>query len=87
MNFHAFYEFSAQDRFQGQAFNLSLVKGSRYLVLSAEKIRQRDGRYMLALGDEGLFKGAFTWDKIPHRYSFSAQTLYNPMASPAVVPA
>jgi hypothetical protein len=26
LNFHAFYEFSAQDRFQGQAFNISLVK-------------------------------------------------------------
>jgi hypothetical protein len=26
LNFHAFYEFSAQDRFQGQAFGLNLVK-------------------------------------------------------------
>jgi hypothetical protein len=26
LNFHAFYEFSAQDRFQGQAFGLNLSK-------------------------------------------------------------
>ena len=26
LNFHAFYEFSAQDRFQGHAFTISLVK-------------------------------------------------------------
>lgn len=26
LNFHAFYEFAAQDRFQGQAFGFSLAK-------------------------------------------------------------
>jgi hypothetical protein len=26
LNFHAFYEFAAQDRFQGQAFGINLVK-------------------------------------------------------------
>lgn len=69
-----------------QAFDLSLVKGSRYFILSADKIRQRDGRYMLALGDEGRFKANFTWDKIPHRYSFTARTLYDPMTAPAAGP-
>ncbi len=69
-----------------QAFDLSLVKGTRYLTLRADKIRQRDGRYTLALGDEGLFKAGFTWDKIPHRYSFTAQTLYGRMPAPAPGP-
>lgn len=58
------------------AFDLSLTKGNRYLMLTADRIRQADGRYRLALGDYGRFKAAFTLDKIPHRYSFDAQTLY-----------
>lgn len=64
-------------------FDLRLSKGSRYLNLSAEKIRQRDGRYGLSLGDYGTFKADLTWDKIPHRYSFEAQTLYVPSPAPA----
>ena len=67
-------------------FTLSLTKGSRYLTLSAEKIRQRDGRYGISAGDYGTFKANFTWDKIPHRYSFFAETLYVPMAAPAAGP-
>lgn len=67
-------------------FSLSLTKGSRYLTLSADKIRQRDGRYGVSLGDYGTFKAGFTWDKIPHRYSFFAQTLYVPAAAPAPGP-
>ncbi|MGZ4886169.1 MAG: MtrB/PioB family decaheme-associated outer membrane protein [Candidatus Aminicenantales bacterium] len=82
-----FYEYrDVPQGFVFDVFNLNLTKGSRYLTLSAEKIRQRDGRYTLALGDEGLFKADFTWDKIPHRYSFFAQTLYVPMAAPAAGP-
>jgi MtrB/PioB family decaheme-associated outer membrane protein len=63
------------------AFDLSLTKGSHYLTLTADRIRQADGRYKVALGDYGKYKVAFTLDKIPHRYSFDAQTLY--VESPA----
>lgn len=58
------------------AFDLSLTKGDHYFNLSANRIRQRDGRYIVTLGDYGKYNVDFTWDKIPHRYSFFAQTLY-----------
>jgi MtrB/PioB family decaheme-associated outer membrane protein len=72
-----FYEYrDVPQGFIFDVFDLRLSKGSRYLTLSAEKIRQRDGRYTVSLGDYGKYKAAFTWDQIPHRYSFFAQTLY-----------
>jgi MtrB/PioB family decaheme-associated outer membrane protein len=58
------------------AFDLSLTKGNRYFTLSADRIRQRDGRYIVTLGDYGKYDVDFTWNQIPHRYSFDAQTLY-----------
>jgi MtrB/PioB family decaheme-associated outer membrane protein len=57
-------------------FDLSLTKGQRYLTFSADRIRQRDSRYTVSAGDYGRFRGEFVWDKIPHRFSFLAKTLY-----------
>jgi len=66
-----------------KAFDLSLAKGNRYLTMNASRIRQRDARYGLSLGDYGKFSLDFTWDKTPHRFSFESATLYIPMAAPA----
>jgi len=65
------------------AFDLSLTKGNHYITLTADRIRQADGRYRVAVGDYGKYKVDFTLDKIPHRYSFDAQTLYVQSPVPA----
>jgi MtrB/PioB family decaheme-associated outer membrane protein len=57
-------------------FDLSLTQGQRYLTFSGDRIRQSDARYTVSAGDYGRFRADFTWDKIPHRFSSSARTLY-----------
>jgi len=57
-------------------FDFSLAKGNRYLTFYADRIRQRDARYAVAVGDYGRYRAEFVWDKIPHRFSFNARTLY-----------
>jgi MtrB/PioB family decaheme-associated outer membrane protein len=72
-----FFEYrDVPNGFVFDVFDLSLTKGSRYLTLTADHIRQADGRYKLAGGDWGKYKVGFTLNKIPHRYSFDARTLY-----------
>jgi MtrB/PioB family decaheme-associated outer membrane protein len=58
------------------AIRFSLTKGDRYLNMFADRIRQQDARYGLSFGQYGKLKADFVWDKIPHRFSFFAKTLY-----------
>lgn len=79
-----FYEYrDVPDGFFFRAFDLSLTKGNNYFTMNLSRIRQRDSRYELSAGSFGKFKIDFTYDKIPHRYSFEAQTLYTQDTSPA----
>ncbi len=72
-----FYEYrDVPDGFFFRAFDLNLTKGNNYFTMNLSRIRQRDSRYELSAGSFGKFKVDFTYDKIPHRYSFEAQTLY-----------
>jgi MtrB/PioB family decaheme-associated outer membrane protein len=57
-------------------FDLSLTRGQRYLTFSGDRIRQRDSRYTVSAGDYGRVRADFAWDKIPHRFSSFAKTLY-----------
>ena len=74
-----FFEYrDVPNGFVFRAFELNLIKGDRYLTLSADRIRQRDGRYALSFGSYGKLKANFVWNQIPHRFSYFAQTLYVP---------
>jgi len=82
-----FYEYrDVPNGFIFKAFDLSLSKGNAYLTMNLSRIRQRDGRYDLSMGSYGKFKADFNWDKIPHRFSFEARTLYTSGPAPAAGP-
>jgi MtrB/PioB family decaheme-associated outer membrane protein len=82
-----FFEYrDVPNSFIFKVFELSLEKGSRYVNLSATRIRQRDARYGASFGDYGKFKIDFVWDKTPHRFSSSARTLYVNAPPPAAAP-
>ncbi len=57
-------------------FSLDMTKGNRFFTFTADRIRQRDSRYAASAGDYGRWRAGFFWDEIPHRFSFSAETLY-----------
>jgi MtrB/PioB family decaheme-associated outer membrane protein len=78
-----FYEYrDVPDGFFFRAFDLSMTKGNNYFTMNLSRLRQRDARYDLSAGSYGKFKVDFSYDMIPHRYSFEAQSLYTQETTP-----
>lgn len=59
-----------------RSFDLNVEKGNSFFILNGKNVRQADSRYDISAGSYGTFRADFTWDEIPHRFSFSGKTLY-----------
>ncbi len=69
------------------SFKLSVERGDAFVRVLASRIRQDDGRYWISAGEYGRFRADFTYDRIPHRFSFFGQTLFvQPSAGLYTVP-
>lgn len=58
------------------ALNLDVQKGTTFAVVRASRIRQADARYELSIGQYGTYQLELGYDRTPHRFSFTGQTLY-----------
>ncbi|OGD21022.1 MAG: hypothetical protein A2W03_10065 [Candidatus Aminicenantes bacterium RBG_16_63_16] len=58
------------------SFDLDVQKSNNFIVFKGENIRQADSRYDVTAGAYGRWKANFTWNQIPHRFSYFGKTLY-----------
>jgi len=72
-----FYEYRDVPRgFIIDRLNLDILKGNRYLHLTAAKVQQADQSYSVGIGSYGKFKLDLALDQTPHRFSFFGATPY-----------
>jgi MtrB/PioB family decaheme-associated outer membrane protein len=73
-----FFEYRDVPRgFVLRSFDLSVEKGNSFFTFKGKNVRQADSRYDISAGSYGIFRADFTWDEIPHRFSYFGKTLYN----------
>jgi len=59
-----------------RSFDLNVEKANSFFTFRGANVRQADSRYDVAAGRYGTWSANFTWNQIPHRFSYFAKTLY-----------